>query len=442
MPRIGSLFLSATARDCFSYRALLKHELGGIKPGAVIDLQEAWGQGGASVVDSCRRRVRDSHAYLGLFAHRYGWVPNDHTQSITQLEFGWAVERWLGESAPPIFVMLPKKPSAAHRELAALARQTFDEDGASAAERAKSRRLQQQFLADVSRWAEGRIVAYFTDRDDLRFKAVRCVQDWELASYEAAPSRAQAVAGTVPDAMLGRIGREQQLDALARARRSLLRQTQEPAACFVVHGAAGHGQWEFAACLADDEVWRPGVSPLQCRLVRADAAGDACEGTAIAQKAAAALDQPVVGATASQTVSRLAELVLKRLRNQSLVLVQPHLGLRADRLNRFVETLWRPLREQLAAGWHGVPPPHRLFWIVVDDAPLAAPPAERGLQALPALGPLTVDDVSAWLEARVQSGELALSNAEMARIAAFALTNGNLPPQVYSRLRMDGFWSR
>ncbi|HEV2781728.1 MAG TPA: DUF4062 domain-containing protein [Actinophytocola sp.] len=43
-------------------------------------------------VDVCLRDVRDAELYIGLFAWRYGHVPDGYTQSITELEYRTAVE--------------------------------------------------------------------------------------------------------------------------------------------------------------------------------------------------------------------------------------------------------------------------------------------------------------------------------------------------------------
>ena len=39
-------------------------------------------------------RVKNCDAYMGLFGHRYGWIPPGFTRSITELDFRWAVEHW------------------------------------------------------------------------------------------------------------------------------------------------------------------------------------------------------------------------------------------------------------------------------------------------------------------------------------------------------------
>lgn len=440
MARIGSLFLSATARDCLSYRLTLQTELHGVKPGAVIDLQEVWGEGGAFVEDVCRRRVLHCDAYLGLFAHRYGWIPEKHTLSITQLEFAWAAHRWRDDPAAPIFVLLPKKLSSAWEELAALAQQTFDEDQASDDERAESQRLQQEFLADVARWSEGRTVVYFTGTQDIRHLAVRCVHNWELASLESAPLTARPAAGVLPEAELGRIGRQPQMDTLAAARRALVRDRTTAAAGFVVHGQPNHGQWELAHTLADPGVWGPSVKPL-CFIGCPNAAQAASDGVAIAHWASAELGQPLAGAPDAEAVARLAALLLKRLGQQTLVFVQTTLGRQPDRLQRFVDGFWQPLQQALAAGVPAGGLAQRLFWILVEDAPLAGP-APLPLQPLPALQALTEDDVAAWLETLEESCALPLAPAEVAAIAQHALLHGGRPPDVYNRLRLHGFWSR
>jgi hypothetical protein len=43
-------------------------------------------------VDVCLRDVRESELYIGLFAWRYGYVPDGYTQSITELEYRAAMD--------------------------------------------------------------------------------------------------------------------------------------------------------------------------------------------------------------------------------------------------------------------------------------------------------------------------------------------------------------
>src|SRR5262249_49803154 len=46
-------------------------------------------------VNYCRARVNEADAYLGIYAHRYGYVPDGSEISLTEMEYHWAIERRL-----------------------------------------------------------------------------------------------------------------------------------------------------------------------------------------------------------------------------------------------------------------------------------------------------------------------------------------------------------
>lgn len=37
-------------------------------------------------VAECERQARECHIYLGIIAHRYGWIPEGKQASITEIE--------------------------------------------------------------------------------------------------------------------------------------------------------------------------------------------------------------------------------------------------------------------------------------------------------------------------------------------------------------------
>lgn len=114
--RVSQVFLSATAQNCHIYREAVKAAVERNVKGGQVFLQRDWVAGGHFVVDVCQREVKTGDAYRGLFGHRYVWIPPDHTRSITELEFRWAVERWPRRDLP-IFILLPEKGNDADRQL-------------------------------------------------------------------------------------------------------------------------------------------------------------------------------------------------------------------------------------------------------------------------------------------------------------------------------------
>ncbi|MBL8423921.1 MAG: DUF4062 domain-containing protein [Candidatus Accumulibacter phosphatis] len=98
--KVAQVFLSATAQDCRVYREAVKAAVERNVKGGKVFLQRDWVAGGHFVVDVCQQEVNTCAAYIGPFGHRYGWIPPDHTRSITELEFRWAVERWSQRDVP------------------------------------------------------------------------------------------------------------------------------------------------------------------------------------------------------------------------------------------------------------------------------------------------------------------------------------------------------
>ena len=44
-------------------------------------------------VDECRRMARECELFVGIIAHRYGWIPDGYELSITELEYDAAKDR-------------------------------------------------------------------------------------------------------------------------------------------------------------------------------------------------------------------------------------------------------------------------------------------------------------------------------------------------------------
>jgi formylglycine-generating enzyme required for sulfatase activity len=87
------IFISSTAVDLPEYRRAaidVCHVLG-LEP----IFMESFPPGPRSAVDYCRARVNEGRVYLGILAHRYGYVPDGSEISLTEMEYTWAVERGL-----------------------------------------------------------------------------------------------------------------------------------------------------------------------------------------------------------------------------------------------------------------------------------------------------------------------------------------------------------
>ena len=453
---ISQLFLSATAQDCRCYREAVRDVLQRHVSKAQVWLQEDWAAGGQFVVEVCRAKVRSCDAYLGLFGHRYGWIPPDHSKSITELEFGWAVERWPRQQAAPIFVFLPKPGSKADDELRASAAACFRDDSLDEASRRLQDERQSAFLNLVRSWAAGRILLFYEHEQELREKALSSVNHWNLALLHRALDDRRQATGNIPGDELGRIGREPQRRALADALAAFHDRPQQRAIAFLVHGRENHGQREFAEWLARaDDPWEECGDDV---VLHCGQPADADSSESLIRWACGELREPVTG---DAGVAALAVALAAALAQRSLVFIQHNAGRQAQRLRHFCKDFWQPLLAALAAR-----PPvgnGRLYWVVVDHDRLAGECGEavccdeangdavdyRRLLALPELGEISASQVRTWLGELRKSAGIVLGADRRNQIAECAtrfggnpknVPDGN-PPKVYDRLKREGFWA-
>lgn len=82
------VFISSTSADLQSYRlrAIKVCNILGLQPIAM----EFFGTRNKKPVDLIQELVSESDIYLGIFAHRYGYIPEDETRSMTHIEFDTA----------------------------------------------------------------------------------------------------------------------------------------------------------------------------------------------------------------------------------------------------------------------------------------------------------------------------------------------------------------
>lgn len=94
------VFLSSTYSDLATHRDAVQAALR--KLGAVDVSMENFGAREERPVDECVRLVKEeSDAFVGIYAHRYGFVPDGQDRSISELEY-----RAAGDAALPRFIYL------------------------------------------------------------------------------------------------------------------------------------------------------------------------------------------------------------------------------------------------------------------------------------------------------------------------------------------------
>ncbi|TVR25523.1 MAG: DUF4062 domain-containing protein, partial [Anaerolineaceae bacterium] len=85
------VFISSTSIDLPEHRQAVED--------AILDLDfhpvgmKNWPVSGENPVALCKQKVEQSHVYVGIYAHRYGWRPDGYDgKSITEMEYDWAGE--------------------------------------------------------------------------------------------------------------------------------------------------------------------------------------------------------------------------------------------------------------------------------------------------------------------------------------------------------------
>lgn len=81
------VFIGSTSNDLKAYRqaalSICETQIADFAPIAM----EQFGAYDTSSVELCLRKVREADVYVGIFAHRYGYIPQNETRSITEMEF-------------------------------------------------------------------------------------------------------------------------------------------------------------------------------------------------------------------------------------------------------------------------------------------------------------------------------------------------------------------
>lgn len=83
------VFVSSTSKDLADHRAAVRDAI--LKLGMHPIMMEHFPAMDANALDACQRKVLDCDLFVGIYAHRYGYIPADQGKSITELEYDWAV---------------------------------------------------------------------------------------------------------------------------------------------------------------------------------------------------------------------------------------------------------------------------------------------------------------------------------------------------------------
>lgn len=168
MPPTPKAMLSSTSLDLPRYRAAARDAC--LAAGAFPQMMEHLPASDADAVRVSLGMVDDADVYVGILAHRYGYVPAGTEISITQMEYERARERGI----PRLMFLI-------HEDTPVLAR---DVETGPRAERL------QRFKESV---ATDRVVHFFRSEDDLRAGLIHALHGLQPARPSAADESDLAV---------------------------------------------------------------------------------------------------------------------------------------------------------------------------------------------------------------------------------------------------------
>src|SRR6266705_4516960 len=88
---VKKVMISSTAIDLPEHRDLVKDAC--LRQGMFPIMMEHLPASDSDAIAESLRMVNEADIYLGVFAHRYGYIPKGYDISITEMEYNRAVER-------------------------------------------------------------------------------------------------------------------------------------------------------------------------------------------------------------------------------------------------------------------------------------------------------------------------------------------------------------
>ncbi len=86
------VFISSTYKDLIDYRAAAIRAVEGTNYQA--SKMEVFGARPDEPLDACLKEVEESDLFIGIYALRYGYIPEGADISITEMEYLHAQETW------------------------------------------------------------------------------------------------------------------------------------------------------------------------------------------------------------------------------------------------------------------------------------------------------------------------------------------------------------
>jgi hypothetical protein len=401
-----SVFLSSTFQDFTQYRdeigkALAMTSAESLAAVQARRLEHAVG-GYDDAIKVCRRELGQCDAFMLMYAHWYGWIPNTGSPSITHLEFEWAWDRWKDQKYRPIAVLIPIRGTPADFELKEQAQKLLQ--GATPEYQREHPRRIAEFHARVTQ--SGNTVMTFDTLPNAVMKATIACLKWNGNTAMHAAKNGGARGGDeelLSDRSLGGLGRKPQLDAFELEISRLESNTADPGAAFLIAGKEDAGHRHFLRHLIDSEAF-PRGRPAKLEWLHD------CSADRLAPWAG--LQLGFGDDERTETIPELAVKLAGEMQRQHLSLVVGGLEKLQGGVPAFQQLFWKPLYEALAELKARLPFKYRLLAITAAHEKAkptwekaasrhhvkTAPTGYDRLLLLPELGEIKADHLALWMK--------------------------------------------
>lgn len=225
------VFISSTSRDLIAYRDAAIEVCNRLKMTPIaMEFFEAMGVGATA---GSKRKLDDSNLYVGLFAHRYGYIEAGYIASVTEIEFDYAGELGLDRLCFLVDPTYPWSPESIE----------FSQ--------------MDKLTAFKNRINTSLIRAQFTDVNDFKSKLMQALIAWRdehgepLPIIESSPIAIPSM--TTPPLPSLLIGREDDLVDMKHRMGILPHPNPLSLSTTVIHGWPGVGKTSLVTALAYDE---------------------------------------------------------------------------------------------------------------------------------------------------------------------------------------------
>jgi len=447
-----TVFLSSTVKDLDDYRKQVQEALL-LNAQVACFLSEDWINNYSPTVQKCRDELEKAQGYIGIFGYWYGSIPPGCSQSITHLEFSWALERWQQDKSPPIAILMPKSPSKAERKLKKLAESLLPRAKARQKKHAIQLKTFHEEVAET--W---RTVTLFKDEHDLCQKVIVICLQWRLGRpLDAATGAVEVVerqtpARRVTDEEWGLLGRAEHLSDFEKILNRAALYPDVPAIAMLVHGDEDSGQRVFLRQLLTNKKLRSG-QPV--RIGRPQL--EQYDVKALTQWVGESL--VLAKGKECASIEELAEFIHQELQHQQLGFVLDQVYRLSGGIKTWYEKFWQPLYARLAELRKQSPQQnqHRLVAIVADYQDQSAFDSDKSCQfsgtasadhyarlwLLPVLRDITDGDLADWFDELDVPDD---ATGRRATLASLAMKNAKgevdgTPSRVFERLKHSSIWT-